>query len=216
MKVTKTTTTGSETSATLDLFSDLDLNKEQKKKVRDAVSDFIIEQTLLSVADEKSPIQGEGWKKSLSKEYRKKKLDEIGNSKSDMQFTGETLDSLSAEDHPDGIKIGVFGERAPAADGHNNLSGKSKLPQRRYIPDKGQEYKSDIQKEVERIITDVIAEDAELKAEDLRGITSKFLLYEVLSSLFGRELSRAELKLAVYRNENVLRAIMDEDLEDLL
>lgn len=175
-----------------------------------------MEQTLLQVADSKSPVQGEGTFKKLSKEYKKKKDEEVGHTDPDLQFSGQMLDQVDYKVTSNGVTVGVFGDRAPAADGHNNLSGKSKLPTRRFIPGEGQNYKANIQKEVDRIISDVIAEQSDFKKSEFKNIGTKTDLYKQLETIFGTMLTRAELRLAVLRNEDLLDLLEELDIVDLL
>lgn len=216
MKVTKTQTTDSETTAIIDLFEGRKLPASVKQDIQDQVGQFLVEQTMISVSEEKSPVKGEGWKKTLSKEYAKIKQKEVGNKLANMEFTGETLGELTFEPTKEGIKIGVIGERAPAADGHNNLSGKSSLPRRRYIPDEGQEYKGPITKEIDRIIADSIASSPLLKNSLFKDVKTKKSLYASLRNLLGDNLSNSELSLAVYRNEDLLDSLKELGLLDLL
>jgi hypothetical protein len=230
MKTGKVTTTENETSVEIDLFSSVKkLTPDQKRTIQSEVADFLVEQTLVSVADEKSPVSGGSWKKSLSKEYAKKKEAEIGNKKADIQFSGRTLDQLKAVPTDSGIKIGVFGERAPVADGHNNLSGKSDLPTRQFLPKEGENYKRAIQTEVDRIVADVLAESTEQpdrsqQKDNVRekkassrfnDVESQADLYQSLREIFGN-LSRIELRLAVFRNKAVLDDIVNSGLLDYL
>jgi hypothetical protein len=228
MKTGKVTTTETETSVEIDLFSSIKkLSADQKRTIQSEVADFLVEQTLTSVSEEKSPISGGEWKKKLSKEYAQKKETEIGNKKADIQFSGRTLDQLKAEPTSDGIKIGVFGERAPVADGHNNLSGKSSLPTRQFLPKEGQNYKGSIKSEVDRIVADVLAESdkpeetakqknsvREKKADSrFNDVETQAELYQTLREIFG-PLSRIELRLAVFRNKSILDDIINSDLLD--
>lgn len=215
MKVTKVTTSKSETSSSLDLFEGVNLSPKGKEQVREEVGTYLVEQTLAGVSESKSVVQGESIP-SLSKgPYRKKKLDELGTARADLVFSGEMLDELSFESTKDGIKIGVFGDRAPVLDGHSNLSGKSKLPQRRIIPDEGQSYKRNIQTEVERIISDAVAEESDFTLQDFEDVTTKAELFAVLREKLG-ELPRAELSLAVFRNENLVRLLRKAKVLKLL
>ncbi|HEY6435634.1 MAG TPA: hypothetical protein VIY47_03525, partial [Ignavibacteriaceae bacterium] len=149
-----------------------------------------------------------------SDSYKLKKKKEVGNNKADIQLSGDTLDAFDFKVTSDGLKIGVFGSRAPVADGHNNLSGNSELPLRRFIPDEGDSYKSSIVKEVDRIIADALS-DTEISKSDLKGIESKSDLYDRLSGILGIS-SRSELRLAVFRNDSLLNLLEDEGLVDLL
>lgn len=140
----------------------LDLTDIPEDKIASAkkeVGDLLIEEILNAVGDGKSPVKGESWK-PLKKEY----ADEFkgGNRTPTMQLYGDLLDSLEVIDYGrDAIKIGHFGEQAPKADGHNQLSLEAKIwaasketpfPKRRYIPDSNQNFKPSIMREVNNIL----------------------------------------------------------------
>lgn len=215
MKVVGKTTNDSETSVELDLFEGRVLPLKVRKRVQEEVGNFLVEQTLISMNEKKSPVQGEGGFAPLSKDYKKKKLDEVGSGEANLEFDGVMKDELNFYPTKTGIEIGVYGERAGAADGHNNLSGKSKLKTRRFLPDEGQTYKKPITQEVERIIADAIAEETTFKKSMFRGVETKGELYAVLKEIFG-EMSRGELSLAVYRNEDLVDLLSELDLLGLL
>lgn len=216
MKVVSKTTNDSETSVEVDLFEGRKLPTRIKKRIQDEVGNFLVEQTIILGTQSKSPVQGASNFKALtSKEYKLKKQKEVGNTKANLEFSGQMWDEFDYEPTDKGVAVGVYGERAPAADGHNNLSGKSSLPTRRSIPDVGQNYKKDIQKEVERIIADVIAEESTFKRKDFINITTKKALYDRLATIFG-PMSRAELNLAVFRSEELTNLMKELDLVGLL
>lgn len=215
MKVIKTTATKSETSASIDLFDGRDLTPKVKARIREEVGTYLVENTLADVSESKSPVQGESIPALKKGPYREKKLAELGTSRADIQFTGETLDEFQFKDTKEGIKIGVFGDRAVVADGHNNLSGKSDLTRRRFIPGEGQDYKKPYEKEVDRIIMDVISEETRFKKSDFDDITTKTELVRALRTKFG-DMSVSEVTLAVYRNEDLLDLLTDLKLIKLL
>jgi len=217
MEVKKTTTTKSETSSTLDLTEELKgLPKDVKLEVLEEVGEYLIEQTLLQVRAENSPVQGEGKFSSLiSKEYKSLKKAEVGNTRPNLELSGEMLDSLDYKISGNNIKIGVYGTAAPRADGHNNLSGESDLPKRRFLPDEGQSYKAPIKKEIDRIIADKIAENTVARKADFKGISSKGELYNVLKEIIG-DMPRSELRLAALRSDRIMDILLDLDLELLL
>lgn len=63
------------------------------------------------------------------------------------------LDSLTYETTREGIKVGIFkSSEVPKADGHNDFSGDSKLPKRRFIPEDNQEFKATIVAGVNQIL----------------------------------------------------------------
>jgi hypothetical protein len=102
-----------------------------------------------------------------------------------------------------------------AADGHNNLSGKSNLPLRQFIPDVDQSYKKNIKVEVERIIADIIAEETSFRRSDFEDITTRAELYNKLAEIFG-DMPKAELQLSVFRNETLTDLLKELDLLGLL
>lgn len=114
----------------------------------------------------------------------------------------------------DKIEIGVFGEDAGKADGHNNFSGKSKLPQRRFLPDKGQEFNGDIRSLIDDTINTFIADNTTLEQKKLKEIETTKDLYSFLREEFG-ELTRSELKSLVLKSPLAVQ-LQDFDLLDLL
>lgn len=206
MKETKVTSRT--TSTVLDLFSDVDLPESAKEEVREEVGEFLKEQVLQYVASKQSPVSGGGWKQTLSRSYAKFKQAEIGNKDANLEFTGKTLDSLDHKPTREGIELGVFGSRAEIAEGHNNLSGSSDLPERRFLPDVGQNFKRDIVREVDRIIRDKVAEQVEVSRRDVATIRNKEELDAFLKEVLPA-LTKAQRNSAVLRSDD-LRALLDE------
>lgn len=215
MKVINKTISDDETSVEIDLFEGRRLKKATKARIQEEVGSFLVEQTLINMNEKKSPVQGVGNFPALSLNYKKRKKEEVGSTEANLEFDGVMKDETDFAPSDVGIHLGVFGERAGAADGHNNLSGKSQLPLRQFIPDVGQNYKQPIKKEVERIIADIIAEEATFKKSDFRDITTKKELYTKLADIFG-PLTRNELQLAVFRNEDLTDMLQELDLLGLL
>lgn len=214
MKITNTTVDSSETSVDVDLGISK-LPKRVRDRVAEEVGNYLVETTLISIEQGKSPVSGEGNFKALSKNYAELKKREGGTPKPNLELNGDLKDQLDFEVTKDGVRIGVFGDRAPAADGHNNLSGKSALPKRRFLPSEGQNYKRDTVKEVERIIADVIAEESTFKPSDFKNIRTAGALYEKLGELLALD-SRREINLAVIRNEDLQDVLKESGAYDLL
>ena len=170
-----------------------------------------MEQILESVAKRKSPVSGKSFP-ALSKDYAKQKAEEGLPPVPNLEFEGDMLDSLTFVTTEEGIRIGVFGDDAPKADGHNNLSGKSDLPLRRFIPDEGEGFISKIEREVDAIIADSIAENTEPDVEQLSSISSKASLYRVLSEVFTSLDTQTEIRAAVLRSPIWLEALEELDL----
>jgi hypothetical protein len=214
MKITNKTTDAKETSVDVDLGLSK-LPKRVRERVADEVGNFLVETTLISIDQGKSPVSGGEFKRTLSPEYKELKKREGGTPVANLELNGDMKDQLDFEVTKDGVRIGVFGDRAPAADGHNNLSGKSKLPRRQFLPDEGQNYKGETKREVARIIADIIAEESTFKPKDFKDIRTAGALYEKLGSMLGLS-TRREINLAVIRNEDLQDVLKESGAYDLL
>jgi hypothetical protein len=165
------------------------------------------------VADSKSPVDGSSFQ-ALSKDYGDKKQTETGSRKPNLDLTGEMLNSLDYKIVGDKLEIGVYGEDAPKADGHNNFSGKSKLPKRQFLPESGQAFDDSIKSLIADTVEQYKADNLELKAKDLKQVETKSDLYDLLKEYLG-DYERARLKELVLSSE--LAAQLDEyDLLGLL
>jgi hypothetical protein len=132
----------------------LDLSKvptSQKAKVKNDVGEFVVNEILRFVETGNSPVEGRGKFKSLNPEYAEN--EKGGNRTPNLELQGDMLDSLTHQNRSgDSIEIGIWGKEAPKADGHNNFSGESRLPVRRFIPDEDEAFKANIQAGIRDII----------------------------------------------------------------
>ena len=135
------------------------LTAEKRKEVLEDVKAYVLESVLLDVASSVSPVTGRPFKK-LSPEYKKKKLSELGVGDADLVFSGDMLDSLIVKSTSGTkLKLTVGSGQQDKADGHNNHSGSSQLPERKFIPISGEETFSDeIMSGIEEIVRDAIEE----------------------------------------------------------
>jgi hypothetical protein len=128
--------------------------KTDRDDAKKEVGNYLLEAILSTVSKGESPVRGGSWKKDLSASYKKVKSKYSNKLIANMELHGDLLDSLEFKETKSGVEIGIFQkDQVPKADGHNNFSGKSKLPERRFIPFKNQKFKSDILEEVAAIIT---------------------------------------------------------------
>lgn len=134
-----------------------------------------------------------------------------------LELSGEMLDQLDYRVTDDGIEIGVYGDAAPRADGHNNLSGDSKIPTRRFIPAEGESFRDGIAREVDRILADAASEEVteEQFVDLVEGVSSSSELYDRLGVIFNLS-SRAEIRAAVLRSPLIFNLLGLYDLDDLL
>lgn len=209
MKVTKTTATDSSLSSFIDLEAAVpkDIAEELKKEV----GDFLVEQILSSVGSQKSPIDGSKFQK-LSPEYKKYKISQGLSGSPDLEFSGSMLGSLDYKITSKGIELGIFGEDAPKADGHNNFSGDSQLPTRQFLPKEGEEFDSSIQDGVDSIINEYIVKANPVSEEQIRQVESKSDLWNLLEDLYGDELEKSEIIDAVLGNAESLDLLKEYGL----
>jgi len=213
--VIKSQGSNNRTTSTLDLGIE-GLPNDIKSQVRRDVGEFLVEQILQNVSQAKSPIQGESFP-TLSASYKKRKKAEGGTVSANMELNGDMLDSLTfkASEDRNGIEIGFFDAQAAKADGHNNFSGRSKLPHRQFLPEEGDSFKASIQAEAEKIIADAMLEKADVKKSDLKGIQSSSELFRTLKELTGLS-TNSQIRGAVTRNNSLAGILDDLDLLGLL
>lgn len=198
-------------------YIDLDLGSLDEKtanQVKEDVGQFIVEQILLTVADAKSPIKGEKWP-ALNPQYKKIKERDGADPIANLELYGDMLNELTFESTDEGIAIGFFDtDQAWIADGHVKFSGEeNNTPQRRFLPDVGDEFIGSIQTGIERIIAD--AQTTLFSKQDFEDIKSATQLYDELRTVLG-DLSDSELRLAAIRNGDLYDMLDELDLTEYL
>jgi len=203
LNVKKSNVSESEISSEIKLGLPDGLPKKELNKIKDEAGELLVDAILSSVGKATSPIQGESWP-ALTKEYKSFKQKQGAGSKANMELTGDMLDSLGFSRTKDGVKIGITGFQAPKADGHNNFSGKSELPRRRFLPVKGDKFKGSVEKDIKGIIADAVAKNARIKKRELNKIGSKRELNSFIKESF-KGVTIAEAKDAI---------LLDDDLRE--
>lgn len=122
------------------------------KDVLEDVAQYVLEETLSHVGEEKSPVAGHGAFKKLSKAYASKKRADGHPPVPNLLFTGDMLDALKTKRRGNKVIIEISGKQGDKADGHNNHSGESELPLRRFIPTEDETFKPKILDGIRRII----------------------------------------------------------------
>lgn len=171
------------------------MSPEIKSQVKRDVGEYLIEQILVSVGNSKSPLTNERYK-ALSKDYKAKKEADGAPGIPNLDLYGDMLGALEYRETSNGIELGVFGEEAPKADGHNNFSGKSRIPERRFLPGEGESFRPGITKEVEGIIAEGQAGDTPPVLEDFEEVTTSSSFYDILIDKLGVD-SRSEARNAI-------------------
>lgn len=127
--------------------------------ILDEVSNYVKEQVLSKVGDGESPVGGRGTFEKLDKDYAKK--EHGGNRTAKLELDGDLLDSVQIIRSGSKLRLTVGDDQQPKADGHNNFTGQSKLPTRRFIPFErdGESFDDEILKEIKSIVRDALPED---------------------------------------------------------
>lgn len=204
------------------IYSEIDISAElqgipkaDQSSLKDQLGELLVEQILDSLASTKSPIQGGKYKATLSKDYAAKKKEETGSTDANLDLSGEMISSIDYKIKGNTIQIGVFGSDAGKADGHNNFSGKSKLPTRQFLPQEGQSFRKDIQTLIDETIEGYKTDIAELDSKQLNKIESSKDLYAYLAEELGIT-GKAAIRDAVLGSKNLIESLDDFDLMDLL
>ncbi len=129
------------------------IKRQDKEQLRSEIASYVKEQVLSYVGSAKSPVTG-GSFAPLSKEYRAFKSKISSSTKPNLELYGDMLDSLEVIEIGNKLRLTVGDDQQGKADGHNNFTGKSKLPERKFIPNaaEGENFDSDILDGIEKII----------------------------------------------------------------
>ena len=107
---------------------------DKKEEVLIQIADLITETIKERAAGQLSTVSRRGKWKSLSTAYAKSKKG--GDKTANLTLTGDMLGSLNTHQRSGNTLRTTVGEdEQEKADGHNNFSGKSSLPLRRFVPD---------------------------------------------------------------------------------
>lgn len=184
-------------------------------RIKNDVGEFLVEQIISSAAQSKSPVAGGEWQKALSPAYKKKKKSEGLPPVANLEEEGDLLDALTSKSTDSGLELGWFGAQAGKADGHNNFSGRSNLPRRQALPDVGQDFKAEISKGVEAIISENLSSQLRISEDRFDNVATRAELYEVLSVYFP-DSSRGDIRRAVTQNAKLAGVLGDLGLLKLL
>lgn len=139
----------------------------------------------------------------MSREYKKRKVDEGAPPVANLDLRGDLLEALDFEETDGGIKLGFFGDQAPKADGHLKFSGKEgTAPKRRSIPAEGQKFVSSIESEVEAMVAEAVAETIEPDASDFESVETASEFWEAIADYFP-EMSRTKVKMTVLNSPSL-------------
>jgi len=151
---------------TLDLS---DIPESQREQAKRDAGEFVVGEILRFVSSGNSPVANRGKFKRLDGDYADKAKG--GNRTPDLELKGDMLDALEARVTNDGIEVGIFeSSQVPKADGHNNFSGESSLPTRRFIPTKKEDFKRSIKEGVDDILEGYRSSFQEANRDNQEGL----------------------------------------------
>lgn len=149
-------------------FDPFDYAKVEKPKGRklssilDEVADLVKEAVLTDVGETRSSVTGRIWPGLQSKEYKAEKKAQGGSSRADLELTGSMLDALTVKRTRRGtLELFVDSEKEQGkVDGHNNFTGQSKLPERKFIPASDEDFRPGIRKKIKSLLESLEDENA--------------------------------------------------------
>lgn len=130
--------------------------EDRQDEAREQIAEYVRDKVLEYISEGKSPVAGGQWKKALSPDYKKRKGEISSVGFANLELNGDMLDALEVVEVKGKLALQITGNEAAKADGHNNFSGKSKLPPRQFIPNKakGQNFKREILVGIREIAAD--------------------------------------------------------------
>lgn len=141
------------------------VSSEKREEVMSRVADYVKESVLNDVGNTRSPVTGRKFKglstKGKDGGYRAQKARQGGTPVPNLELDGAMLGSLEVEQGERRLTLTVGSDQQDKADGHNNFSGKSKLPERKFIPNAADDetFRPAIRDGIKQIIDTVIEEE---------------------------------------------------------
>lgn len=123
---------------------------KEKRAALEEISFLVHAEILRYVASGNSPVGGYGKFEKLTKNYANSQKG--GSRLPNLELTGDMLSALEVKPRGGKIVVQITGKEGDKADGHNNHSGESKLPTRRFIPKDDEVFKRSIESSIKQII----------------------------------------------------------------
>lgn len=203
MRVEKTTVSSEEIASFIDLELPDSLSVADKIAIKEEAGEFLVDHILLRVGNARNPFTGAPYQ-GLTKEYRSDKAEDGAGTKANLESSGDMLDALGYSRTDNGVKLFVSGEEALRADGHNNFSGKSQIPTRKFLPEEGDSFPRSVTKEVEAMISERQVASVNIKRSELTSIASKVALNAFIATKFP-EVTVAQAKTSILVSKDLRR-----------
>lgn len=142
--------------------------------VLESVASYVQSQVLDDTGRGISAVYGTKWS-GLNKDYKKTKQAKGGAPVANLELFGDMLLAVKTETKTNTVRIFVEDDQSDKADGHNNHSGESSLPLRRFIPAESETFRSGINKEIISIVKEAVKEGPSLTEQALEELVNEGL-----------------------------------------
>ena len=183
------------------------ISGENLQAAKQEVGEYLVNESIRYMEEGRSPVAGEAPWPKLNKEYAAKEHN--GDRTPTLNATGRLRESLQFRTTDEGVEVGIFHKSQQAkSDGHNNFSGKSQLPQRRFVPSGRQNYRSEIMANVDRILNAYRASDVDV-SDQPPDIAAEVILTAAIDRILrGTSEDRGILTIAVIVGEESLQDVL--------
>jgi len=147
-----------------------------KQLIKDEVGASVQSSILGYLSNSTSPIKGESRFERLKPNYKKWKRKKVGSGSPNLELFGDMLGKLEYRPHRQGVEVGIWDEtQSKKAELHNRWTGKAvshankmNVAERKFIPKKGERFKSKIESQIKEIIKEnVLQSEIETQFERL-------------------------------------------------
>lgn len=133
------------------------ITRSQMKRVMNLTSRAVLESVTTDMDRARSSVDGSKFDK-LDPKYAQKKRSAGLSPTPNLEFSGKLKDSIRVERDGDTLTLTTLQSQQGKADGHCNHTGKSKLPERRFIPDADQTFRDGIKSQLVALIESALEE----------------------------------------------------------
>lgn len=128
--------------------------REGRRDALERAAEALNEEIRAYLASAKSPVANTPRFQALSKAYKAKKQASGRPGIPNLEFFGDMLAAMQVRKNVQRgtITVEIAGKQGDKADGHNNHSGDSNLPTRRFIPAEGETFNKVIRQRLKAIL----------------------------------------------------------------
>ena len=146
-----------------DLIQTKNLTPETKSKIKQELGELLYDLVLKDTSNQRSAVTGQRWKGLNPKSRYYKEKSKVAPGIANLELTGAMLDALEYKPTAQGIEIGIYGvEQALKAENHLKTTARSRrtnVPQRQFLPKRGESFRPGILKELKEVAEDIINDE---------------------------------------------------------